>query len=332
MRSLFRAPNFNELYDFKPVHKAVLGIGQYPSVEELGDELCDLNVPDDTGRTALSWAASRGDQKAVKDLLAQGADCNLVDKWKISPLWYAAMKSSECVDLLLESRADPKAKTLSSATALHSAVVSAPETDPLKKVKRLLKAGCEIDAQDATGRTALHFAININCHTVATYLVQNGADLSICDNHGHNALCWAARRNCHRTLKLILDRHSDHTKSINQNDTFMHLIAEFADVETLCLLKLGNLGPRDVTIKNKAGLTPQDTGLQRRGVDAEWREAFVGFLTSIDQRLARRAHYEAQVDATDDNNLRAGLGSSQPSSVSSHSDRDEFDDAVDILP
>ena len=332
MRSMFRAPNFNELYDFKPVHKAVLGIGQYHSVEELGDELCDINVPDDTGRTALSWAASRGDQKAVKDLLAQGANCNLVDKWKISPLWYAAAKNSECVDLLLEKEADPKARTLSSATALHSAVVSAPETDPLKKVKHLLKAGCEIDAQDATGRTALHFAININCNTVATYLVQNGADLKICDNHGHNALCWAARRNCHQNLKLILDRHSDHTKHINQNDTFMHLIAEFADVQTLRLLALGDLEPRDITVKNKAGLTPQDTGLQRRGVDAEWREAFVEFLASIDQRLARQAHYKGQVNVADDVYSGAGLGSSQASSVCSHSDRDEFDDAVDILP
>ena len=73
----------------------------------------------------------------------------------------------------------------------------------------------------------------------------------------------------------------------DQFGTLTHLAAQFADAETLRLLSKGKLQQRDINVKNNAGLSPLNIGLQRDDIDPEWREAFVDFLKSIDQTQPR---------------------------------------------
>ena len=288
MKCLFPRDDFYDVYEFSPIHKAVLGLENYKLAKTLKDrtDSTDIDASDGDGRTPLSWAASRGDAGAIQSLLAAGANCRRVDKQQISALFHAARRDKECVDLLLEAKADVNARDCTSNTPLHVAAISVKETGPLEKVKSLLNAGADIDAQDVIGRTPLNRAIDQDNQDVANYLLEYGADLRIYDHTGYDALCWAIRRNFHQTLELLLRRHRDHTKLLDHG-TLMHLAAEFADEETLRLLAQGSLAPRDINVKNPAGLTAINIGFRREDVDGKWTEAFVDFLKSVDQELLR---------------------------------------------
>lgn len=72
---------------------------------------------------------------------------------------------------------------------------------------------------------------------------------------------------------------------IREGRSLIHIAAESADINTLRLLTRGGLQRRNINIKNKAGLTPFQVGMQRGVTDAEWKEAFVDFLQAIDEDM-----------------------------------------------
>lgn len=80
-----------------------------------------IDTTDNDGRIPLSWATIRGDVKAVRLLLANGADYNWIDKQGRSILSYAARRDELCVNLLLEAGADVHRTSPLLKTALHHA-------------------------------------------------------------------------------------------------------------------------------------------------------------------------------------------------------------------
>ncbi|HCC72973.1 MAG TPA: hypothetical protein DEP89_04235, partial [Methylophilaceae bacterium] len=91
----------------------------------------------DAGQTVLMYAAKNGDIKTIETLLDHGADPNIVDKYKCSPLMYASR----------EGNAD--------AVALF------------------IKRGLKIDYEDQFNWTALTWATKKNHITVAKILIGN---------------------------------------------------------------------------------------------------------------------------------------------------------------
>lgn len=63
----------------------------------------------------------------------------------------------------------------------------------------------------------------------------------------------------------------------------MHLVAEFADLQTLRFLAKCGLKHRNINRTNKAGLASINIALQRSDIDSEWNQAFIDFLKSIDE-------------------------------------------------
>lgn len=61
----------------------------------------------------------------------------------------------------------------------------------LETVEILLKSGCEVDARDADGRTALFLT---SAPAVIDILVKHGASMDVVDRAGENVLHVAARR------------------------------------------------------------------------------------------------------------------------------------------
>ncbi len=71
----------------------------------------------------LQFAALEGDAKVVKTLLADGAQPNGAHRYGWAPLHFAVpLAGREAVSALMAAGADPKARTVSRATALHLAV------------------------------------------------------------------------------------------------------------------------------------------------------------------------------------------------------------------
>ena len=66
-----------------------------------------IDDTDCTGMTTPAWAARRGDEDAVKALLACGADPNHRDRIGMTPLHMSMYaKAPECSRLLLNAKAD----------------------------------------------------------------------------------------------------------------------------------------------------------------------------------------------------------------------------------
>ena len=317
-KSLFPEPDFDEWYEFSPLHKAVLGFPGYDLESAL--HTVDVNQVDHEGKKPLYWAAHSANDTALRILLASGADVELSTSAQRLPL--STSCSRECTELLLQAKPNVNAKMRNSLTALHMQAEGEPELERLGCVEALMAAGADIDAKADDGRTSLVTAIEGGNEVIAKYLIEHGADFAICDTWGHNALSWAARGNRHATIELLLRRGQDHLGSLESYKTFIHLVAETADTKALHILASGKLKRRDINIKNKAGLTPTQIGLQRRDVDAEWKVAFMDFLRTIDQSASSIddvVHWES-----------GQRESSSTMDLDMLEAEDEFEDAVEV--
>ena len=120
------------------------------------------------GATALLRAAKAGDVPAMQLLLEHGADPALSPTRNgISPLMAAAGLGT----------------TEQDTTGRHKT-----ESQAIAAIELLLERGLNINATDATGRTALHGAALQGHDDVVRFLVDNGADLQAKDEDGFTPL------------------------------------------------------------------------------------------------------------------------------------------------
>jgi ankyrin repeat protein len=116
--------------------------GRVTVTQFLLGERINTNFKDDTGRTALSWAAGNGHELVVKLLLAKNdVDVNLKDRNKRAALSWAVMGGHEGVVKLLLAKdgIDVNLRTYSGYSALSLAAQSGREA----VVKLLRDSGAE---------------------------------------------------------------------------------------------------------------------------------------------------------------------------------------------
>jgi len=128
----------------------------------------------------LLTAIRKGDMSGVHELLRDNADPNSHDETGASALMYAAAYSStECLRLLISSGADVEAANQVHATALMWSI-----TEP-EKVKLLLARNADVNVRTDDGQTALLLAARQpgNIETVRL-LLSHGADAKAVDKNG----------------------------------------------------------------------------------------------------------------------------------------------------
>lgn len=331
-RSMFPSPDLDELYEFSPLHKAVLGLTSQSVDSVIGTETNLIDQTDSDGRTALSWAAGRDDKEALQTILSYTPDLNKNDHLGRSPLHYAVATSRECSNLLLQAGADIHARDRTLRTMLHRAMLGFLWSDT-QLINLLMQAGVDVNARDSSGFTAIAWAAHYKEVAILECFIRHGANPDVCTNIGHNVLSKVTQSNFHAHIDLLLREHQDHTGSIDQEGTFMHLAAKYADTKTLQLLKRGRLQRRDINAKDPAGMTPNQLALQRTDVGLEWREAFCDFLRSIDEDLPPPFECSSSEVAERAQEAVAPSGDFDTSSTSSgegdRSDAD-FEDAVEV--
>ena len=138
----------------------------------------DVNAKDDSGKTALMYAANAfngGDVELVNILLAAGADVNAKNDWGYTALMYAANYNVE--DGIFEP---------------------------------LIKAGADVNARDNEGRTALIIASDGWCKEGIETMLRLGADVNARDNKGKTAAMYVSERNhwYKEYLLSLLDKYS----------------------------------------------------------------------------------------------------------------------------
>ncbi|GJN10151.1 hypothetical protein PR202_ga28218 [Eleusine coracana subsp. coracana] len=164
----------------------------------------DPNDSDKHGHTALHAAASSGSEQCIRLLLDHGADPNARDRKGRIPLWEALHgRHDEAVQLLVDAGAD----LFSGDVALYTRV--AVEEDDAALLEDVACHGGNVTAACwADGVTALHrVAVDGNVQ-MARVLLEHGADADREDGSGRTPRSIADQL-CHREMQALFTRSEE---------------------------------------------------------------------------------------------------------------------------
>jgi ankyrin repeat protein len=281
-RCMFDGEEYLESRTFPPLHKIVLKLTSIDLRQQLEISTSTIDETDSDGRTALSWAAARGDAEATKILLKFGADPNILSWKNQSPLhWAAQSLAGTCAEIcqaLLDSGADVNCVDDWKRTPLIYA--SADQDDP-HTLEPLFHSGANLDPRDCYGRTPLGYAAKMKRTRVLKLLLSQGADPYIPDSLGYTPLFEAVQQNHHQILRLLLRSGIVPISKTMNGRSIVHVAAICGDVETMQILASGEIKEPNVDTKDDDGLTPQDLFSQRDDVSPELEDAFQALVNTI---------------------------------------------------
>lgn len=260
-------------FHFSELHRACLGLSGRTFADVLVfTTKSAIDVVDNTGRTALSWAAQRGDEIAVQELLKRNADPNRLDHALKTPLhWSIAAESPACMVLLLQNDANIDAKDGYGRTAMSR--VSSGRSEP-SFLEALLGFRADVEIEDDEGWRPLHWAAHKNQPGNIALLLKYGADSDSTDKIGRNPLHAAMLRNCHEAINTLLDNGAFGVPGRTAlGSTTLHIAAKYGDIETLRILQSPDLGDINIMEKNTLGKTAQDIAESRRDDNKEWAKS-----------------------------------------------------------
>lgn len=227
-----------EEQNYSTLHKIATGLSGADLEEEILRNPDEIDALDAMGRTALIWAAARGNSRHVALLLAHGADPNILDIQWTGAVSYAAERSHLlCVRLLLEAGAAPDPvlpKGIMVGSALNCTARNC--SDPLV-MKTLLDFGADTEASGVDKTTALVHTSRTDNVNFAMLLLEYGANINAATATGQTPLTTAITFNSHRVLRLLLERWYDYSTCPRlQGPHLLRAAALFGDLETIKIL------------------------------------------------------------------------------------------------
>jgi ankyrin repeat protein len=181
-----------EMAGLSPLHKVVLGIRCLDLGELLRLDVCPVDQMDYSGRTALQWAAAKGDATAIGELLDAGAQLECKTRLRSeSPLLLACRTGAnpEAVRTLLAAGADINTTDCYGQTPLILAVASPGGRNRIEIAAALLDAGADVNREQGWARaTPLTFACVGSSVEMVQFLIGAGADIEHRDRDGSTVL------------------------------------------------------------------------------------------------------------------------------------------------
>ena len=160
-----------------PLHAAAQR-GERLLVEKIAEHCEDLDPRNNKNATPLHWAAALGHSECIEVLLTAGADPNLQDLSKDTPLIDAARQKNEDAALMLLD--DPKTDTRVIGGGGRTALIHASLGGLFPTVEKILSLGsAELNYVDKAGHTALTNAIEASHREITSLLVDHGARLPV---------------------------------------------------------------------------------------------------------------------------------------------------------
>uniref|UniRef100_A0A3Q3KJ45 Uncharacterized protein n=1 Tax=Monopterus albus TaxID=43700 RepID=A0A3Q3KJ45_MONAL len=180
----------NNLYQ-TPLHLATY-LNLTDVVKSLVEKGVSLELQDQEGNTALHVACQHGQTECTTKMTTEVAPSKLVpvletQNWRgLACLHLAALNGHhQIMKLLMKKGADLNIQEgTSGKTALHFAV----ELHDITSVKLLLSRGANVDAAMFNGCTPLHLAVGRQDATIANLLCQAGADMMLRNMEDETAL------------------------------------------------------------------------------------------------------------------------------------------------
>lgn len=247
--------------------------------------VCELNLQDEEGYTALHHAAIKGHSDIVAMLLNSGSTIiDIPSKTQVTPLWLAANHGHcDLVRVLTQREANLEVRESSSQRTPLSQAASNGHQDV---VEFLVDKGANLEAKDVGGWTPLSWAVmnehldtielllergaNSACkfankgrlllwaaqtgHAAITGLIAGNpeTDLNATDDNGLTGLWWAIRNQHLEIAKILLERGAN--REIRDADGQTPLLWAARDTHetvTTLLLKEG----ADISVQDKHGRT-----------------------------------------------------------------------------
>ena len=171
------------------------------------DKRADVNGRSHDGSTALLWAAHWNDLETADLVIRAGANVNLTNDLRMTPLSLACTnRSATLVERLLAAGADPNAAIATGETP----VMTCAATGTVEAVRLLIAKGADVNAREPVQhQTALMWAASGRHPEVVRTLVGSGADLQARTRKGFTALHFAAREGDLSSAKILLTAGMD---------------------------------------------------------------------------------------------------------------------------
>lgn len=224
------------------------GRGHIAVVARLLEAGADTSLATDNGVDAMTAAIAAGRVEVLRLMLDHGLAVDTPVAHGVSPLLLAAaVGAAPCVVLLLDRGAPADATDSRGNTALHAAAqyaFSANQGDAaLALLQRLVDAGCQVDAVNRDGQTALLLVLGSHAQPrsaqpaaglcrIAEWLASIGADVTHQDTRGVGALHACAIHGLTETA-LALKRAGaplDARDRINRTPSDLALMLGYADL------------------------------------------------------------------------------------------------------
>ncbi|XP_072545302.1 ankyrin repeat and SOCS box protein 2b isoform X2 [Salminus brasiliensis] len=200
-------------------------------------------------QTALLIAIDGKHLECVKCLLVAGADPDISNKNKDTPLYKACEQEDiDIVRVLLAFGGAVNQRCHRGWTALHEAV----RRGNTQLCETLIQAGAAVNPPSTYGITPLMEAARLGRTKVVEYLIQKGANVNLQSCEGTTALSQASKHGHQSTVELLLRHHADGNKASNTGLLPLHIAAQHGNKENVALLL-------PVTSRSKirqSGITP----------------------------------------------------------------------------
>lgn len=240
------------------LHTAILEGGDVQEV--LRKERGSLNCLNEAGLAPLHLAVKQGNLVAVEELIAAGADVNIMGRGRLTPLMLA--EDAEIVLRLLKAKCNVNLQDQGGSTALHYACIYSSEG----VVAALVMAGASVHIRQQFGAQPLKALVrcrrtDIQCKF--DHLRRDlGLDLEAKDNLGNTALLSAVAGNNFPLLQCLVKAGSSLVVSNRHAVNVLHLAAGYCDESVLSYLLSLQLSNINVEQEDIGGDTPCDNLLQ----------------------------------------------------------------------
>ncbi|CAI8610248.1 unnamed protein product [Vicia faba] len=168
----------------------------------------DPNESDNNGRTTLHIAASKGEENCVLLLLDYGANPNIRDSDGNVALWEAIVGGHETVKKVLVQNG----ATLRSGDVGQYACTAA-EQNNLNLLQDIVRYGGDVSLpSNNVGTTALHVAVSEDNVEIVKFLLENGANIDKPDRYGWTPRDLAEQQG-HVEIKAIFEAKGEQPKT-----------------------------------------------------------------------------------------------------------------------
>ena len=253
---LFEKHDVFDHWNLRSIHLIVLDCLEYVDLSAyLKVSTEDIDIRDSFGRTALMWAAWRGDSTSVSVLLKFGADPQATSFDGNSVLIYATYGASpECLRLILENGAaiDHISHSLVTPAMGGSRLGDNPA---IARVR--VDRGAAIEASRQQKFSPLYVAALTNNVECLTFLLEYGASTNVDAWNCSTPLSMALSFNNHLMAEALIKYGCDLSATSAFTASYLHSVAVFSDEMMIRLISKARPAI-DVALKDARGYTAQN--------------------------------------------------------------------------